>query len=219
MAMKRRLRIALWVLAVSVVLMVVLLFVGWRFYKVYRSPERFIAMGRELVESGEQKAAMDQYRRALRYTRTAEKRADVLREMAKSLKEQGPLPVEEALENYRSLMSVWASIARVDRTDQATREKLLDAHYRIARQSGAAWAWRNLFEVAQMMERLDDESLLARKYLTIAKLRVDDGQTDGAVFYDEINEELRKLRDLRPDDVDLPYSLGFGPHASVDGRE
>lgn len=207
MAMKKRAKIVLWVLGIFLALGILLALAGWRFYKVYRNPERFLGAARSLTAEGEYEAAMDQYRRALRYTRENVGRADILREMAEAIQARSPLPVEEAFEAYRSVLGLWAGICRNDRDDEEVRTQLLDSQFRVVRQADVEWAWRGLQEVADMIQRIDGDNLQAEKYQAIARLKLDDGETEEAVFYEEINSTLQEIWDLTPDDRELPYYL------------
>ncbi|MFW5893698.1 MAG: tetratricopeptide repeat protein [Verrucomicrobiota bacterium] len=207
MALKKRAKIVLWALGIVVVLGLLLSVAGWRFYKVYRNPDRFLEMARNLINEQENEAAMDQYRRALGYARDNQRRADILREMAETLKAKSPLPVEEAFKTYQSILSLWAGVCRADRDDQNIRRQLLESQFRVAQQADVQWAWRGLQDVSEMLLRIDDKNTLAEKYQVIARLKLDEGETEEAVFYEQINSSLQELWDLNPDDEDLPYYI------------
>lgn len=209
MAIPKRAKIALWVLGVFVVLLAALAFAGWRFYQVYRDPARFLEMARDYAQEREYDAAMDQYRRALAYSRGNAEKAAVFREMAETVLARPPQPVADAVSSYQSVISLWAGLCRADRGDTEIQRRMLESQFEVARQARAQWGWRSLHEIADMIERLTRGSPAANKYRAIAKLMMDEEISEEAAFYDDINSTLSELQEDNPDDLDLAYYLAM----------
>ncbi len=178
----------------------------WRFYRYYQNPQRFIRRARELTEQGEHTAALDQYQRALRRTPSAAGRAEILVAMAVNIAAEEPAPPQDVQESSRTLLGLQADIFRLaDSKDEPARIALGNAFF-MAEHLESPSTWGELRQVAQLVSRLQDDNLQARKYLVVARLFLRPREDRTERFHNEIQEEFEQLREAGlQDDGELVY--------------
>lgn len=197
-----------WVIVSSILAVVVILGLAglYKFYSYYQSPERFLQRARELAEQGEYKAASDQYSRALRRIRNTDKKVEVLGKILEMTFNRAPAPPAEVYKNSYNIFNIYSSIIRETVDRSAPAKRALEAAYKLAESIKTPAYWRHLQNTAEQVKRLDEDNLLARKYLSIAKLfsRSSEEQTEGA--YDRLQENFADLREASSEkDPDLYY--------------
>ena len=204
---KRRRKIV--VLSAIPLVLASLVLAAYYVYKAYKNPERFIATAVRMLEESEYKAAQDQYNRALRFSRSGAARADVARRMIKVIEKKSPLPVKEARDAWQMIQAYRSHIMRFDPKEGEIRSKVLSDQIKLAQHLGAAWAWQQAAELADVVLLTNPDNKLAAKAKTVARLFPVEQRTFTEKDFIEIRDALRDLQAELPHDPDIPYYIAY----------
>ncbi len=180
------------------------LFGLYRFYRYYQSPARFVEQARELAARGEYEAASDQYRRALRQTRSPSARVEILEAMVDNMSRGEPDVPDRMHETSRTILGLYGEIVRLSEDRDQPVRRSLEASFRIAENLNSPGFWRELEQVAQLVLRLDGGNRQARKYLNISRLFTRQPEQRTERFFNELLDEFIALSE-DDDDPDLVY--------------
>ncbi len=192
---KKRMKKILLIGGILFVLAIVGMIALWQFYSYYQSPERFVERARELEAEGEYEAASDQYQRALQRTGSSSLRANIMNSIIENQRAQPPAPPQEVRGDSRTILELSRGIFQMAEDKDEPARRILDDAYSIAEHLESRSSWQELKDLAELVIRLDEDNLQARKYLNIARLFTTGPEDRSERFYSRLREEFEILRE------------------------
>ncbi len=205
------------ILTIALVVMVGGILGLWWMAVYRRDPDRYVARAEQFVEQGLYKDAVKQLGRAQAYEEAGDRKIRILFRLADVHRMITTDNMEEASSHLRQLIGCWQAVRRIDPTNLAATERLLEFYHQDARSNPRSMSrWDHLYTTTNDMLNVVPDMILAKRFRGIAQTarmqRIDLNDAARRQAREDLNEAL----EADPDDAEIIHQLAVWHLAEAD---